>query len=238
MFDYTKAALDKIIADFKKFIFIFSVVTQACTIAYLFYSVLAGNGPLWANIPLLILSAAYLTFFIVLSRKQTDKATRKLKAKVKRIFTRSKLFIRFFTVAVLVYGVFTTAGNFQPLSVILLAFTLVGWVLQVLFELVTSIVESRVGLFMEALKADWEEATAPVRKAGNFFKRLAGKEVEEKPEPTKTRAMLDRQVEERREQRREEKREKKLQKIQEKARLKAELAAAKHEKRKGKKDEE
>ena len=232
MLDYTKTAIDKIIADFKKFIFLFSVVTQVCTIAYLVYSVFANNGPLWANIPLLLLSVTYFVFFLVLSRKDADKVMRKRKAMLRHIFNRSKLFIRLFTMAILVYGVFTTTGNAQPLSVVLLAFTLVGWVLQVLFELVTSIVESRAELLMEALKADYEEFTAPVRKVGSFFNRLAGKEVEETAEPTKTRVMLDKKVQQRREQRRDEKLEKKMQKAEAKARLKAELATAKQAKRK------
>jgi hypothetical protein len=50
-------------------------------------------------------------------------------------------------------------------------------------------------LLIEGLEADYESMTKPARSVGNFFKKVTGKEVEEK-EPTKARLFLEQKVEE------------------------------------------
>ncbi|MBQ8291258.1 MAG: hypothetical protein IJX88_01935 [Clostridia bacterium] len=218
MLDYTKAAFNKTVEDIKKCTFLFSIVAHVFTIAYLLYTIIARSGALWANIALLAITVAYFVFFLILSRGETSKTKKRVKSTVTRIFKRCKLFIKFLTLAVLVYGVYVTAGNVQPLSVVLLAFTLVGWVLQVLLEIVSTVIERRVKFFLEALEADWQTMTAPIKTAGNFFKRLSGKEIEEAPEPTKNRLILDQMVAAAKEKKAEEKKAAKQAKREEKLR--------------------
>lgn len=228
--------MNKTIADFKRCIHIFSTLTQAFTIAYLLYSILSRSGTLWADIPLLIIATAYFIFYIITYKANPTKQEKRLYKIAKAWVRRTRLIIRTLTIVVLVYGVFTTVGGATPLSVILLAVTLVGWVLQVLFELVTALVEKYANMFLEAMKADIEPITAPVRKAGDFFKKLAGKETQPPAEPTKTRLALDKIVGVAREERKAKKEEKKREKLEEKRKkaeakraLKAELAASKSE---------
>ena len=56
---------------------------------------------------------------------------------------------------------------------------------------------------------------------GNFFKKMAGKEIEEAPEPTKQRIILDQRVAEARAERQEKKLTEKWTKQEEKKRVKA-----------------
>ena len=80
---------------------------------------------------------------------------------------------------------------------------------------------NRINLFIEGLKADYETITKPVKTVGNFFKKMAGKEIEEAPEPTKQRIILDQRVAEARAERQEKKLTEKWTKQEEKKRVKA-----------------
>ena len=81
------------------------------------------------------------------------------------------------------------------------------WVLSVIVEVIAFFVQSRYQLVLDAIEADKQEAIEPVKKVGDFFKKLAGKEVEER-EPTHKRKKLDKilsEYQERREKRKQEK---------------------------------
>lgn len=202
MFDYTKTAVNKIVADFKKFFHRFSVCAQIVYIAYLIYALFA-NTELWIiNTILLVISVAYFIFFLIATAKDADK---KLKKRVKTIFTRCKQIIKLFTLGVMLYGIWQTSTHVDPLSVILTALMIVGWVLQILFEVIFTFFLNKVNFVWEAVQADREEITKPVKNIGNFFKRITGKEIEEEKEPTKNRLLLDGMVEEYREKKSEEK---------------------------------
>lgn len=211
MFDYTKTAVNKIVADFKKFFHRFSVCAQIVYIAYLIYALFA-NTELWIiNTILLVISVAYFIFFLIATAKDADK---KLKKRVKTIFTRCKQVIKLFTLGVMLYGIWQTSTHVDPLSVILTALMIVGWVLQILFEVIFTFFLNKVNFVWEAVQADREEITKPVKNIGNFFKRITGKELEEEKEPTKNRLLLDGMVEEYREKKSEEKNAKKRAKKQ------------------------
>ena len=244
MLDYTKAAIKQTADDFKKVDYIRNVATQVLYIAYLIYALIAPTGYLAANIPLLVLSVGYFIFFLIATHKRTEK---KLKKIVKTVFTRCKQAINFFTLGVTVYGIWLTAEQVTPFSLILCSLMIVGWVLQIVFEIIIKFFSKRVNLIIEGLEADYENMTKPVRSVGNFFKKVTGKEIEEK-EPTKARVFLDKKVEEAKIERKnqkiearvrsqEEKRQKKLDKKQKKADEKAQRKAEKSAKKQAKKEE-
>lgn len=223
MLEYTKAAIKQTVDDFKKVDYVRNVVTQVLYIAYLIYALIAGNGYLWANIPLLLLSVAYFAFFLVATHKRMEK---KLKATVKTVFTRCKQVIKFFTLGLMVYGIWLTAENVTPLGLILSSLMIVGWVLQILFEIILKFFSARVNLIIEGLEADYETMTKPARNVGNFFKKMTGQEIEVK-EPSKARLLLDKKVVEAREEQKQLKKEKVLLKKEERKAAKLEKAKAK-----------
>ena len=81
MFDYTKAALTKIVDDFKNLGFLLGVSSQFFYIAYLIYSLIANTGILAINIALLVISVGYFIFYIATNGK-IDKSYRSAKRKV------------------------------------------------------------------------------------------------------------------------------------------------------------
>ncbi len=202
MLDYTKLALQKTYEDFKKIGHVFSVVTQLLYIAYLTYSVIAQAGRWWIKVAFLTVSVVYFIFYMVIHYHPN----KKLGKAGKKIFKRSKLLIKLFELVVAFYSISVTTNDTTTVSVILLAMMLVGWLLQVVFDLIVSVLEKRIQLFMEAIKADIAEIKRPIDTVSNFFKKMTGKAIEEEPEKSKQRVWLDKHVDESRQEKREQKR--------------------------------
>lgn len=218
MLDYTIAAYNKIKEDFNKLLYYSTICTQLLYMAYLIYALITGTGIFIANMILFVVAGAYFAFFLYATANNLKKPVKKT---VKRLFTRCKQLVKLFTLGVMVYGICQTAANARPVSVLITALMIIGFVLQILFELVAWFLTNRINLFIEGLKADYETITKPVKTVGNFFKKMAGKEIEEAPEPTKQRIILDQRVAEARAERQEKKLTEKWTKQEEKKRVKA-----------------
>lgn len=217
MLDYTKAAISKIKGDFEKIFYIFKIVSQIITILYLVYTLIAGSGIWVANAILLLLAVAYFGFFLFAEAREADKL---LKKQVAAIYKYCRRAVKIFTLGVAVYSIFLTTSAPSPFSILLTVLMLVGLVLQLLLDVASFIINNYFQLIMTGLEADFEFVT----KTGNFFKRLAGKEVEPEKEPTKHRIFLNERVSAARSLKKAEKEEKKQ-------RLAAEKAAKKQAKK-------
>ena len=217
MLDYTKVAIKQIEKDVKRVAFVGSIIAQLIYIAYLVYTIWTKQGFFAINIGLLILSVANFAFFLY-ANAQEFKAT--IKRKVHVIFKRCKQLIRIFTLGVMGYGIYLTAGEASTPSIIFLLFMVLGFIADILLECTVRFVVNRSHLFIEAMKADLEEATKPVRAVKNFFGRITGNETPQE-EPTKQRQFLDEQVGQVRDERKNQRLEKKFLKKQQRAQRKA-----------------
>lgn len=193
MLDYTKAAIKQIAQDFKKVDLVRNVLTQLLYIFYLGYAIFARSGIFTVNLILFVLSVGYFAFFIWATGQEN--ANKKMQKVVELIYKRCKQLIKLFTLGVMLYGVWIAAENVTPLGMILSALMIVGWVLQIVFEIIIKFFSKRINLLIEGLEADYEGMTKPARSVGNFFKKVAGKEVEEK-EVSEARLFLEQKVSE------------------------------------------
>ena len=193
MFDYTKAAFKKTIDDFKLVDYVRNILTQIVYIGYLIYALIIAKDYLWANVILLTLSVAYFVFFLF-ATAGAHKANKKTRSIVKSIYKRCKQLVKLFTLGLTVYGFCLTANHFTPISLLFVALMIVGWILQIVFEVILRIFLNRASLFMEGLEADYQNLIKPAKTVGNFFKKLTGKEIEPEKEPTKNRLLLDKKV--------------------------------------------
>lgn len=134
-----------------------------------------------------------------------------------------KLLIKIYPLALTIYGLYQTTEKVSFLALLLICFMMIGWILQIVFEVFGAIFTNRFALIMDGVKADVEEIKRPVTAVGNFFKKITGKEVETPQEPTKNQLKLREKVEQFRAERKE-KRELKKQEY------KAKKAAEKQEK--------
>ncbi|MBQ8322915.1 MAG: hypothetical protein IJX91_02995 [Clostridia bacterium] len=218
MFDYTQIVLKKIRRDLDKIAFTFGVISQAFSIVYLIYVICAGTGILWVNIAVLVLSAFCLALHFPMGADIKKTAKKRLK-RFKRYFKWISLAVRLCPVIIAVYAIAATGSSPDAISVLLTAFTVISWVLQLVLQIVLYLFDKYAALVREGVSADVEEITRPVRAVTSFFKKSP--EPEEEKAPTKTRLWLDEQVEavraDRAEQKLKEKQEKKENKIQAKA---------------------
>lgn len=192
MFDYTQTQIKKIAMDFKRLGFWISLATQLLMIFYFCYAIGSGTGNLLANIVLAILSAAYFVFYIA-TRNMTGKNEKKMKKLTKKALKYSKFFIKTMTLGGLVYSAVIASGNINVVDIVLIGLSLIGWILQVLFEVVVFYVETQFDMISLAFKMDVETLMKPVTAVGNTIKKFTGKQIEqpilEKPEK---RAKLER----------------------------------------------
>lgn len=235
MLDYTKAAILKIQEDLRKLLYWANLLMQLVYIVYLIYAVATSAGVMVANIVLLAISVLYLGFFIFISIGGTNRLKKKTRKVVGLIYKRSKQVIKVFTLGVMLYGIYATANQVTPISVIFSAFMIVAWLVPIVLEFLLNYFTARARLFVEALSADIEPITKPIKSVGNFFKKVSGKEIEPEKEKTdeqlRARAWLDKKVEESRSERAEDIAESKRKKKQEKQERKLAKKQAKADKK-------
>ena len=130
MLDYTNAAIEKIKNDFSKISNFFTGAIKASLILYLFYAIIAPMGNLYLNIPLLIVAAVDLGFFVYYLKAHFDKKTKQHFYDTIKWLRR---IIKLFNVALIVYSIILTAQNVSAISLIFSAITITAWILDVTF---------------------------------------------------------------------------------------------------------
>ena len=192
MFDYSKAAFDKIKTDFQRFVYRFTIASQILYIAYLIYMLCAPLGMLWANITLLAISVAYFTIFMIATVPSLATKMKKFKSISQNVYTRTKLLIKFFTLGITLYGISATTAHVTPFSIILTTLSILAWVLQLLFHIVLIFFIDRFHLLKEAFEVDVQAIKARIP----FMKKDI--EDEDAKEKSKHRLWLDEKVAEKR----------------------------------------
>lgn len=187
MLDYTRSVFIQTKEDLKKLGLLCSFALQSFQIFYLIYTLCIRSGILAANIALLVLSSAYFLVMVYVNWNETKKEIRKI---FKTIYRWGKRLIKLFTLGVSIYGLFITASEpttvKTTVSIILLVFMLLGWIFDLLLEILIRIVEKRGKLFLDALKMDIE----PAYKAINLIQKLRGKEIKEELVPSDAREKI------------------------------------------------
>lgn len=220
MLDYTKMAIKQTISDLKKTDYIRNVATQIIYIIYLIYTLIVGTGYLALNIVLLVISTSYFVFFLTMTSLGKTPEGKTVKKTGTTVYVWCKRLIKLFTLGLTVYGICTAVEHVSALSVLLAALMIVGWCLQIIFEVLIKILTNRVNFILEGLEADLDNMLKPVRSVGNFFKKVTGKEVTPQKELTKNQLKLKEKVEAYRT-------EQKRKKAEEKIRREVERTAAK-----------
>ena len=202
MFDYTKAALNKILSDFRKIANGIKITTQLLSIAYLIYALCTGKRFWIANTVLLTLSLGYFAFFFAVEMR---KGRKQLKRRVKEIYGWCKRSIKFLTIGIIVYGLVVSKIEFDPLSFLLVVLMVIGWALELLFYIIIKFLEAEFALLMDAVKTDG--SNLPI--IGNYFAKKVGTPNPEGKNMNKLSDMVREARAQRAERKRQEKEEKK-----------------------------
>ena len=149
MFAYTIAAFNKTVKDIKRVALAFNLFTIVCYIAYLVYALIADIGNTYANAALCALSVSYFIYYLFSVAKivSSDDIS-----KVKRTYKFLKLTVNAITLSIAVYGVFL---NYDENKSAWITFLLCAiWVLQLVLEIASIILEDRLNFFKTALTHD------------------------------------------------------------------------------------
>ncbi len=171
MFNNTRSAINKVALDLKRIVFGLSLSTQLLLIVYFLYSIYFEKGNLVANIVLTVLSVAYLVFFI-LTRNMSTKEDKRLKSVTKKVYKYSKFVIKTLTLGGVIYGAAVAATDVGVFDIVVIALSLIGWLLQVVFEVVLSYIKQEIDGVIEGFKRDLEPITKPVSAVGDAIKKI------------------------------------------------------------------
>ena len=174
MFDATKRALDKTVEDFLFADFLRIVVSSLVYTATLVYRIVLGKL-LWLYLPLLAITAIYLTEYLCFTQYGANLKMTGAKKKALAWYRWTK---RIFTLAIIVITVASlveTATTVSALAVIFAVFSAVCLVLQIVFELIAIYIKARFSLIRDGVKEDITELThmiQPIIKPIRFIQRL------------------------------------------------------------------
>ena len=102
MFKYTRASIDLIIRDIKKYYRIFRFISFIVMLSYFVFAAITGLGVLWVNIAL----ASLLVVYEVTSQFITSKKTKKY---LRRSYNWLKFIVRAVSLGFIIYGIYEAA---------------------------------------------------------------------------------------------------------------------------------
>ena len=155
MLRYTTVVFEKMIEEFKKAAYIFSLVVQGLYIAYLAYALLTDKGVFIVNILLGAISAIYLYYYVNAYNKK-EFEIQSARNMSKRLYKWAKMIAKAFTVLPLLYGLYIAVDQASFLDYTYAIVTSFVWIFQILFELTALLLQKRMNLILDALKMDFE----------------------------------------------------------------------------------
>ncbi len=152
------------------------MLVHTLTVGYFTYALLTKTGNTIANVLFLIISAFSLLYCLYTQSHKVDKKTNK---KIHRYKGYIKRIVKIYQIVPMVAIILTTDTT-NPITFLTIILSALMLAVQILLDILIIIIEKRANLFKEAFENDLEQFTKPFTATGDFFKKLAGKEVEEK----------------------------------------------------------
>lgn len=190
MFKYTKAAIDIVIEDIKRYCNIFKYSSFIFTFVYLGYSIYSKSGVLAINIIMLLA----LLFYVVFDFITHNKDLRQLKKVVRRGYKVLKYSMKTFTLGVMIYGIYTASTNVSAISIILATLMIIMWVLQLFLEFIVEIFDDKKDLIIAGWSKDIDNLKKPVTTVNNFIKKVKGEDIIDEQPSSKEIRMLEKKI--------------------------------------------
>ena len=173
MLDNTIAIIDKTVNDIKKAAFIVQLSFYSFIVLSLIYK-LFTQEEIILNFILLVLSSLCLILFIINHYHKNPKIKKALKD-TRKIYHKTKIAVQLISFIIVLTSVAFVGTATIALSIIAL-FSILGWVLSLILEIVSNFVEKRLQMFTDALKMDFEPISNPLNGTANLVRQAFGKE--------------------------------------------------------------
>lgn len=151
MLTHTKAALQKIVGDFIKIGQAFEIIVFILSAGYFSFALGVGIGYVWANALALAIVVAINVLRLVVRYTINNKRIKKISA---RVYRYGRIFVQTLSLAIMLYGIYTAAVSVNGISIILATLMTILWILQVLIEIVSVVLENKLEYFMAELHKD------------------------------------------------------------------------------------
>ena len=157
-FPHTIFAAKKSLQDIKNVAFMFQIATALVSVGYFIYALVMDTGLLWAN----ILSLSLIVIFNVVrftTREVPEKKTNK--KTLKKVYRWMHIAIKAFTLAVMLYGVYTAASfdadnKLFALTLIYASVMVTMWIIQVVIEVILDLLDSKIDFISREFKKDMD----------------------------------------------------------------------------------
>ncbi|MBR2903464.1 MAG: hypothetical protein IKC37_02340 [Clostridia bacterium] len=169
-----KEALLKTLHIVKLIAYFFGLLTQLVYIGFLIYTcVVKTEGEKIANIILLSVAVSYFIFFVILTKFGRDMDAKKHSKIANTIFKWCKRLVKLYTIGVMVYGIFFLTGRATIASVLMCAFMITTFVLQLVFELLVFIITRQTKKAIGAIKTKMQNSNVhPIQSTKRFFTKI------------------------------------------------------------------
>ncbi|MBR5140429.1 MAG: hypothetical protein IKV16_05170 [Clostridia bacterium] len=163
MFKHTFASVNLIKRELSFFAFLVTVFSTLFTVSFLIASIAIGRGYTWLNVLLLVLVSLNFAVYALI-RMNGTKEIRKISLHVYRI---TKILLGFIPLAVVIFSLAFTSAELSRIELVFLPLILLMWMMQVVFEISSIYVDSRLVIFADAIKMDVEGVVNPLLKIRN-----------------------------------------------------------------------
>lgn len=175
MFECTKIALKETENDLKKVDYIRNLISQIIFLCHTIYQIVLNfidKFLLWQLILYSIftfLTFIYLIFTLILTDFKNFKIKSTPYQKFEKGFKILKRIVRIYSLIMAISATCNLANNVNAFNLIITALLIVSFVLQIVFEILIKIIQTRVNYIIDALKADIDLSFHPVNKILTFF---------------------------------------------------------------------
>lgn len=166
MIKNTIASVSIIKRELSFFSFLANLISSIIMIGYLIFSMIMGRGVMGVNISLVALTVFNLAVYLI-TNSQEDKSAKKLRRRVKHFYRISKIVLNAIPLATVLYILAFTGEEIPRLETVLLPLMIIMWLVQLSLEVATLYIRSRITLFTDAIRLDFEEAVRPLTRAKN-----------------------------------------------------------------------
>ncbi len=168
MIKNTMASVNIIKRELSLFSFLANLISSLIMIGYLIFSMVMGRGIFGVNIALCTLTVFNLSIYLV-TKSAEDKNAKKLRRRAKHFYNISKVVLNAIPLATVLYILAFTSEDIPRMEMVLLPLMLIMWLVQLTLEIATLYIQSRMTLFTDAIKLDFEEVVKPLVRAKNAF---------------------------------------------------------------------
>ncbi len=164
MFKHTMASVNIIKGELSLISYIVNIISSVFMLGYLIFATVMDRGILAVNITLLTLTAVNFVTYLI-TRKRNGSSSKKIKKFVKHFYNVSRIILNAIPLGTVLYLLAFTEEEISRIETVLLPLLILVWLAQVVLEISSIYIESRITLFVDGLKMDIE----PIIKIKNAF---------------------------------------------------------------------